>query len=360
MLEQIKAFVTETFGTEMAAALGQVYWLVVAPVFDQPTLHWAFISCSILVATIFFLVVLATPGERSLRNALGYVFPRAIYTHPSAVLDYKFWILTQYVFRYLQPAKFVIALAGIFYFAEGIGWALERVLGPSSGSAPPSAPVVVLFTVVFTIAYDFARWVTHFVHHRVRVLWEFHKVHHSASVLTPISSFRSHPVEQAIELFARTLAVGAVTAVFTYFYPVGIAPLTILGFAAISFIFHLVGHLRHSHVPISFGYFDRWFVSPHMHQLHHSAEPRHFDKNFGFIFSWWDRIAGTLYLPRREEKFDLGLPAEAGDYSSLTNLYFGPFIASARILSGRAPLAGVTATSGSAPGMAPRALEQRE
>jgi len=29
----------------------------------------------------------------------------------------------------------------------------------------------------------------------VPFLWEFHKVHHSANVLTPITAFRVHPVD---------------------------------------------------------------------------------------------------------------------------------------------------------------------
>lgn len=337
MLEQMKALAHEILGPEVTALLGRIYWAVIAPAFGQPTLHWAFILCSIAAGAGFFLFVLATPGQRSARAALRYVFPRAIYTHPSAVLDYKFFLVTQYVLKYLWPVKFIVAITGILYISEAIRWALERTFGPAPAAGEPGWGVLLAFTVVFTLAYDLARWVVHYLHHRVRVLWEFHKVHHSAAVLTPFSSFRAHPVEQATELFMRTVFTGVVTAFFAYYYP-SIQPLSILGFGAISFVFHLVGHLRHSHVPLGFGWFDRLFVSPHMHQLHHSADPRHFDRNFGFIFSWWDRMAGTLYLPHRDERFELGLPAEAGDYATLKDLYFRPFVAAGRLLLGRPPV----------------------
>jgi sterol desaturase/sphingolipid hydroxylase (fatty acid hydroxylase superfamily) len=36
-------------------------------------------------------------------------------------------------------------------------------------------------------------------------------------------------------------------------------------------------------------------VSPQFHRIHHSIEPEHRDRNFGVIFSFWDRLFGTLY-----------------------------------------------------------------
>jgi sterol desaturase/sphingolipid hydroxylase (fatty acid hydroxylase superfamily) len=69
-----------------------------------------------------------------------------------------------------------------------------------------------------------------------------------------------------------------------------------------------------------------------MHQLHHSAAPEHFDKNFGFIFSFWDRMAGTWLVPERNVSFTLGLPPDAGKYGTVTQLLLYPFAAAARLL----------------------------
>ena len=45
---------------------------------------------------------------------------------------------------------------------------------------------------------------------------------------------------------------------------------------------HTYVHLQHSHMWISFrGVLGRIFVSPAHHQVHHSANPKHFNKNFG-------------------------------------------------------------------------------
>jgi hypothetical protein len=35
------------------------------------------------------------------------------------------------------------------------------------------------------------------------------------------------------------------------------------------------------------------------HQLHHSVNPAHFDKNFGFALAIWDWAFGTLAIPAK-------------------------------------------------------------
>ena len=54
-------------------------------------------------------------------------------------------------------------------------------------------------------------------------------------------------------------------------------------------------HLQHSHMWIAFrGMLGRIFVSPAHHQVHHSDNPKHFDKNFGSCLALWDWMFGTL------------------------------------------------------------------
>jgi sterol desaturase/sphingolipid hydroxylase (fatty acid hydroxylase superfamily) len=84
--------------------------------------------------------------------------------------------------------------------------------------------------------------------------------------------------------------------------------------------------------------------SPAQHQIHHGSEPRHFDKNFGLMFSLWDWIAGTLYVPRAVEQVRFGLSGrEHEEYNSLWRLYSLPFVKAKAVLWGqpaRAPIAG--------------------
>ena len=36
------------------------------------------------------------------------------------------------------------------------------------------------------------------------------------------------------------------------------------------------------------------FVTPVMHRLHHSADAFDYNANYGVVFSFWDRVLGTL------------------------------------------------------------------
>ena len=70
------------------------------------------------------------------------------------------------------------------------------------------------------------------------------------------------------------------------------------------------GSLAHSNIWISFGPLEKIFISPAMHHIHHSTAPRHFNKNFAFIFSFWDRLFGTVYYTGQDENIVVGLGEE--------------------------------------------------
>jgi sterol desaturase/sphingolipid hydroxylase (fatty acid hydroxylase superfamily) len=323
---------TELIGTELRQLASWGYWHVIAPLLAQPFLHWMFIVSTIVAAYLFFLFTArAASGDSSLRGFARYAFPRSIWLHPSAIVDYKFYVVNQLLISWLRLGQWVIGAVAVLKVAEGLTWVLDTALGAGPATDAPPLPAVIAFTLLTAIAYDYGRFLSHFVQHRVPFLWEFHKVHHSAEVLTPISSFRAHPVDQMIEFLFRLIATAAVSGVFAHFYT-GIAELTILNYSALTFFFYLTAHLRHSHVRMGFGKLSGYLISPFMHQLHHSAQHRHFDKNFGFIFSFWDRMCGTLYIPARDEAFDLGLPEDAGKYDTVTKLLVRPFVGAAQIL----------------------------
>ena len=68
-------------------------------------------------------------------------------------------------------------------------------------------------------------------------------------------------------------------------------------------------------------------LCPHYHQLHHSTDPKHYDRNFGLMLAVWDRMFGTLARPGRGESFTFGLPGrEAAPYQSMHGLYVLPML----------------------------------
>jgi sterol desaturase/sphingolipid hydroxylase (fatty acid hydroxylase superfamily) len=52
--------------------------------------------------------------------------------------------------------------------------------------------------------------------------------------------------------------------------------------------------LAHSSLKVVYPQFlSLFFLSPALHWFHHSANPKHFDSNFGPCLAFWDRIFGT-------------------------------------------------------------------
>jgi sterol desaturase/sphingolipid hydroxylase (fatty acid hydroxylase superfamily) len=63
-------------------------------------------------------------------------------------------------------------------------------------------------TILSYLAIDFGFFVVLYMQHHIPALWRFHKVHHSATVLTPFTDFRAHPVQLALMLLVTSVVVG--------------------------------------------------------------------------------------------------------------------------------------------------------
>jgi len=66
-------------------------------------------------------------------------------------------------------------------------------------------------------------------------------------------------------------------------------------------------------------------MSPAEHQLHHSIDVKHYDSNFGVVFSVWDRWHGSFKLSEKR-RVRVGLSAQ-GDAAQhrLHRLLLDPF-----------------------------------
>ncbi len=65
-------------------------------------------------------------------------------------------------------------------------------------SGTPGPVTVLVFTATMLLAYDLSYYLYHVAQHRWPVLWELHKVHHSAEVLVGITKDRVHPLDELI------------------------------------------------------------------------------------------------------------------------------------------------------------------
>ena len=193
-----------------------------------------------------------------------------------------------------------------------------------------SFPVIFAFTFTFIVALfnELAYYVLHLLTHKIPFLWEFHKTHHSAEVLTPAVASRMHPVDIYFVMLGPMILMPAPLALLDYFLS---SRLTTNDFYAanvvIVFLKSLLPYFQHSHLRITYGrFFNHFFMSPVQHHFHHSHRAEHIDKNFGDVFSFWDWLFGTLYIPEKDEKPSIGLPSKEHEaYSSVWKLYVLPF-----------------------------------
>jgi sterol desaturase/sphingolipid hydroxylase (fatty acid hydroxylase superfamily) len=134
--------------------------------------------------------------------------------------------------------------------------------------------------VVGYLLIELLGWFSHFLRHKVKVLWVFHEVHHSQTEMNPFTLFRVHPVDY---LMAEVIVL--LPSVF-FEETLGIA----LAYLTIS---RLHDALTHSNIRTNLGWLRFVFVTPQSHRVHHSVEPAYHDMNFGVTLCIWDRIFGT-------------------------------------------------------------------
>ena len=178
-----------------------------------------------------------------------FLFPKEIWLHPSSLLDWKLVIARSLLGALILGPMVVSSLVIAVKFAL----LLSEVLGPGPGLAVPPWLGVAVFSLVAFLCEDLFRYITHRLMHRVPALWELHKVHHSAEVLTPFTVYRTHPIESVVMRAAAATGIGIAAGVCTWLLRGQVSSWEILGVQTLSFVWNLLGsNLRHSHLWLSY------------------------------------------------------------------------------------------------------------
>lgn len=286
------------------------------------------ITLLLLWATVIFAAIVTyartAPDHWSLKGFIRHFLPMEIFHHPSARADFLFW-LSRRIFMPLLVLPLVISTVAAGKFAY---WALSGIFGPPAHPPAPAGPVLlIVFTITMLIAYDLSYYLYHRMQHRIPLLWELHKVHHSAQVMIGVTKDRVHPIDEIMNRWWDGLIPGLCYGAWMFFAldPVEV---TIFGINvyAIRNIILMMDFVRHTHLKLSYGrHLSAILLSPHYHQLHHSIAAKHWDKNFGLALSIWDRAFGTLVVPEPDEDFVFGLTDDEHDeYQSLYRLHVVP------------------------------------
>ena len=288
----------------------------------------------LFLTVLIALVWLVAARRLSVRLALQQIFNRKILWSPSARADYKIFVINRVFTLFVSPllvSQLAIATA-LYYALHDIDF-LQR--GVFSGA--PIGVIVALFTATIFIVDDFTKYLVHRWMHHWPLLWAIHKTHHSAETMTPITVYRTHPLEGILYSLRSAVAQGTTMALFLYLFGNAVDLYTVLGVNVMSFVFHMTGsNLRHSHISIRYWpWLEHILISPAQHQVHHSIARRHHDKNFGVALAVWDWLFGSLHLSERDADLKFGLQPSEAHPSRLLDIYLRPFFDIARILRHR-------------------------
>jgi sterol desaturase/sphingolipid hydroxylase (fatty acid hydroxylase superfamily) len=164
---------------------------------------------------------------------------------------------------------------GVGYFVfKGYGLLQARF-------APWTVKTSLASSMFLFLAVDFLFYWFHRAGHTINVLWAAHSPHHSSEELNYTVAARAS-VTQRLASFA--------------FY----APLALLGFTPevlipAILVHHVLQFWPHTRAIEKLpDWFETYFNAPTHHRVHHGANDRYLDKNFGGVLIVWDKLFGTF------------------------------------------------------------------
>lgn len=193
--------------------------------------------------------------------------------------------------------------AGIYAASQGIGL-FNRI----------EAPLWLVFPLSLLLL-DLVDYLRHRLLHISQTLWRAHRVHHSDEEIDASTALRFHPFEA---LITAACHVGIVLLV-------GVPPEAAVAFVFIALFFDVWEHAN-MHTPRFFRHLELVLITPSMHRFHHGADGVQMSKNFGVIFSIWDRAFGTYRSSaelQMDTRFGLG-SSNRQSFETLRDLLFDP------------------------------------
>ena len=299
------------------------------PFVPSQRVFWVYmISSAILAFYVYHVSTRSDPAHRSsVRAFLSFLFPKDIWHSASAWLDVRYFFFHG-IFRI---AIVGVTIAGVLNLIFQIVTGGPNVIAASRQVIDPNITGIVISTAymfVLIAVTDFVSYGIHYIQHKVPILWEFHKVHHSLEVMHPLSNYREHPIDNVVYAAGVGISSGLVMGLASILFGYIPSMPQLLGIPVLMFAFNFLGYnLRHSHVWLRWpGRLSMLFASPAHHHIHHSCHPDHIDRNFAFIFPFWDVLFRTYHVPETNKDVRFGISINyVNEYESCLGLYFIPF-----------------------------------
>ncbi|MFL5295932.1 MAG: sterol desaturase family protein [Phenylobacterium sp.] len=167
----------------------------------------------------------------------------------------------------------------------------------------PAAPVIAILLA------DFLYYAWHRASHHAPWLWASHFPHHTAKRLNMLASIRQGWTDTVSGAWLTAVPLGLM----------GFSPLQQTPFFALLFVWQLAVH--NEWTP-RIGPLEWLFITPSNHRVHHSLEPRHFNRNYGGVLIVWDRLFGSYAPEGPAILHDFGLTDFDADASSPVGIAF--------------------------------------
>ncbi|MBX7149193.1 sterol desaturase family protein [bacterium] len=169
----------------------------------------------------------------------------------------------------------------------------------------------ILQVVEALLIADFIGYWSHRLRHK-NFLWKFHLIHHSPKNLDWLAAARLHPVDDVLD----NTMIGVVILLLGFKISV---------FFALGPIFLLHTLFLHANLKCNLGPLRFFLATPDFHRWHHAfSNSNQRNCNFAGLFSFYDFLFGTYYLPNNKAPLALGVPEEVPD-SFLKQLAY-PFV----------------------------------
>lgn len=173
----------------------------------------------------------------------------------------------------------VLAVAILRISPVGLALAITGRSWPSLYHTPHS-----LSFPITLLALDAWAWAGHRLLHATRWGWRIHQIHHSDLDYDVTTGSRFHPVEMLL------LKGGQLAVVFL----LGAPPLAVLLSEMLGLMANFFQHAN-ARLPGALNRrLARVVITPGIHRIHHSLHRDEQQKNFGQLFPFWDRLAGTF------------------------------------------------------------------
>lgn len=210
--------------------------------------------------------------------------------------------------------RLLVPIAGV----AGAVWAADRGVGLFNLLTMPTWLEIALFILLF----DLTIYGQHRLFHAIPLLWRLHRVHHTDEDYDVTTGNRFHPLSILLSGLIKLALI----------VTLGGSALAVL---LAEIILNLMSMFNHSNVSVprvADEILRIVIVTPDMHRIHHSQDPTEHNRNFGFNFSFWDRVFGTyLEAPACDQEYmALGIEGFSGkDTRSIPALLKQPLLASA-------------------------------